>query len=116
MDWDNLTTLCLDFIKRHLNQYDAIISAVWGAPIPASLFKNMLIRKDKPQSNFESIPDSKKSFTGAEVDYVAKAKENIDLGDKGEALVKQHEIEFLQQRQMNDKAALVEIVLDGMGV
>ncbi|MES2398096.1 MAG: DUF3883 domain-containing protein, partial [Bacteroidota bacterium] len=38
-----------------------------------------------------------------------------DLGDKGEALVKQREIEFLHGKNLFDKAALVEIVQDGKG-
>ncbi|MEO8712930.1 MAG: DUF3883 domain-containing protein, partial [Parafilimonas sp.] len=38
-----------------------------------------------------------------------------DLGDKGEALVKQREIAFLQEKNLHDIAALVEIVQDGKG-
>lgn len=40
MDWPSLTKICIDFIQNHLAQYDAMIEAVWGEPIPAPLFKS----------------------------------------------------------------------------
>lgn len=43
MDWASLTKICVDFIQNHLEQYDAMIDAVWGKPIPALLFKNKLV-------------------------------------------------------------------------
>lgn len=114
-NWESLISTCVNFVREHINQYDAIINAVWGDPIPPTLFKNKLVKKDKPKDGFETMPESKKEFKGADVDFQGKAKEQKDLGDKGEALVKQREIEFLNQRGLQDKAALVEIVQDGKG-
>lgn len=114
-NWESLISTCVAFIKTHTEQYDAIINAVWGGPISPPLFKNKLIKKDKPKNGFESIPESKKEFNGVDVDFHGKAKEQKDLGDKGETLVKQREIEFLTQKGMHDEAAKVDIVKDGKG-
>ena len=114
-NWESLVTMCVNFIQSHILQYDAIINAVWGAPIPPALFKNQLIKKEKPKDGPEFIPETKKTFKGVDVDFQGQAKEQKDLGDKGEALVKVKEIEFLKQQGLNDKSALVEIVQDGMG-
>jgi Domain of unknown function (DUF3883) len=114
-DWESFTSICVKFINDYLVHYDAIIEAVWGGPIPAVIFKNKLIKKDKPKDGFEAIPETKKEFKGADVDFESKAKEQKDLGDKGETLVKQREVEFLQSKNLYDKASLVEIVQDGKG-
>lgn len=114
-NWDSLIETCVRFIQEHTERYDAIIEAVWGAMIPPSLFKNKLIKKDKPKDGYESIPETRKDFKGVEVDFQGKAKEQKDLGDKGETLVKQREVEFLKEKNLHDKAALVDIVQDGKG-
>lgn len=114
-NWDSLIETCVSFVQEHTERYDAIIEAVWGAAIPPSLFKNKLVKKDKPQDGYESIPETKKDFKGVDIDFQGKSKEQKDLGDKGETLVKQREIDFLKERNLHDKAALVEIVQDGKG-
>lgn len=114
-NWDSLIGTCVRFVNEHTEHYDAIIQAVWGEPIPPTLFKNKLIKKGKPIDGYDSIPQTTKEFEGVDVDFQGKAKEQKDLGDKGEALVKQREIEFLQGRNMPDKATLVNIVQDGKG-
>ncbi|MES2398106.1 MAG: hypothetical protein V4549_18980, partial [Bacteroidota bacterium] len=73
-DWKTLTDACVKFINDHLVHYDAIIDVVWGGAIPPSIFKNKLIKKDKPKDGFEAIPETKKDFNGAEVDFEGKAK------------------------------------------
>lgn len=114
-NWDSLIETCVGFVKEYIQQYDAIIEAVWGAAISATLFKNKLIKKEKPKDGYKSIFETKKVFKGVDVDFQGKAKEQKDLGDKGESLVKQREIEFLKEKNLHDKAALVEIVQDGKG-
>lgn len=114
-NWESLIETCVNFVKEHTERYDAIIEAVWGATIQPSLFKNKLIKKGKPRNGYESIAETKKEFKGVEVDFQGKAKGQKDLGDKGEALVKQREVDFLKERNLQDKAALVEIVQDGKG-
>lgn len=114
-NWDSLIETCVQFVQEHTERYDAIIEAVWGEKIPPSLFKNKLIKKDKPKDGYESIPETKNDFKGVDVDFQEKAKEQKDLGDKGEVLVKQREIEFLKEINLHDKAALVDIVQDGRG-
>lgn len=114
-DWESLTAICVKFINDYLVHYDTIIDAVWGGAIPSVLFKNKLIKKDKPKDGYEEMPETKKNFKGADVDFEGRAKEQKDLGDKGEALVKKREIEFLLSKNLHDKAALVEIVKDGKG-
>ncbi|MBC6491382.1 DUF3883 domain-containing protein [Flavihumibacter stibioxidans] len=114
-NWDSLIETCVLFVKEHTAHYDAIIESVWGAAIPPTLFKNKLIKKEKPKDGYESIPETKKDFKGVDVDFQRKSKEQKDLGNKGETLVKQREIEFLKERNLHDKAELVDIVQDGKG-
>lgn len=114
-NWGSLISICVEFTNTHLAQYDAIVKAVWGEPIPPGLFKNQLIKRDKPKDGFMSHPESEKTFEGVDVDFEGKAKDYKELGDAGEALVKQHEIEFLKSKNLHEKAALVHIVQDGKG-
>ncbi len=112
---DSLIETCVRFIQEHTESYDAIIEAVWGGLIPSRLFKNKLIKKDKPKDGYESIPETRKDFKGVDIDFQGKAKEQKDLGDKGELLVQYREVEFLKEINLHDKAALVHIVKDGKG-
>ncbi len=114
-NWESLIDTCVNFINEHLEHYDAIINAVWGEPIPPTLFKNLLVKREKPKDGFESMPETKKAFKGVNIDFHVKAKEQKDLGDAGETLVKLREIEFLKQNGLHDKAELVKIVQDGNG-
>lgn len=115
MNWDSLTAVCVQFIKEFLTQYDAIIEAVWGSPISPSVFKNTLIKRDKPTDGHTDYPEYERKFSGVEIDYTAKAKEQKDLGDAGEQLVKQYEINRLIDAGRYDDAGKVDIVKDGMG-
>jgi hypothetical protein len=114
-DWASLTRICVDFIKKHLEQYDAIIRSVWGAPIPTSLFKNTLIWRQKPKDGFDKAPNLDPNFKGVDIDFQKKAKEQKDLGDKGEQLVKQNEINYLEKKGLNHLAQQVIIAKDGEG-
>ncbi len=115
MDWQSLTAVCVQFINEYLTQYDAIIEAVWGSPISPSIFKNTLIKRDKPQDGATEFQERERSFTGVDIDHAAKTKEQKDLGDKGEQLVKQYEISILRDKGRHEDAAKVDIVKDGMG-
>lgn len=114
-NWNTLTTTCVNFINQHLIYYDGIISAVYGEAILPTVFKNKLVRREKPTDGFESIPESKREFKGVDVDFEGNAKKQKDLGDKGEALVKLNEIEFLSRKGLHDEAGKVSIVKDGEG-
>ncbi len=114
-NWDSLTQLCLGFVQQHLAHYDAIVAAVWGGSIPGDLFSNKLVRRDKPTDGVEAVPERNHTFGGVNIDFQARAKEQKDLGDAGENLVKQHEIDFLISINRVKEAERVDIVKDGNG-
>ncbi|WP_461791446.1 protein NO VEIN domain-containing protein [Pedobacter sp.] len=114
-DWKSLIDMCVEFIRENLEKYDAITDALWGADIPSELFKNKLIFRDKPQCGKTELPIPKNTFEPIEIDFIKKAKEQKDLGDAGEELVKEYEIAELHSKGRYDLAKLVEIVKDGMG-
>jgi hypothetical protein len=80
-----------------------------------SIIPNSLTKKDKPQNGFDAIPDVERKFKGFDTDYVAKAKAQKDLGDAGEALVMEYEIQTLQQKGFHNEAAKVCFAKDGEG-
>ncbi|MBA9072612.1 hypothetical protein GGR22_000738 [Flavobacterium gossypii] len=114
-DWETLINACVEFINDHIEHYDAIVNSVWGEPIPPAFFKNQLIKRGKPINGCESIPETERKFNGVEIDFQSKAKIQKDLGNAGEALVKQREIDFLKEKGLHEKASLVDIVKDGKG-
>lgn len=76
---------------------------------------NSLTKKEKPQNGFESIPETKRTFKGFDTDHLSKAKDQKDLGDAGEELVMQYEINKLKQAGLNEQSGKVRIVKDGEG-
>jgi hypothetical protein len=76
---------------------------------------NSLKRIEKPKNGITEIPKAKRNFKGVDVDFQAQAKEQKDLGDDGEELVKQFEIDYLKGKDLNELAAKVEIMKDGVG-
>jgi hypothetical protein len=76
---------------------------------------NELVRRDVPQDGYDQMPPSKTTFEGRDVDFEKQAKEQKELGDAGEELVKQHEIVQLQKRGMHDKITEVRIAETGEG-
>lgn len=114
-DWEALTNLCVAFLENHLSQYDAIVYAVWGGAIPANLFKNRLIEREKPKGGATEITERAPNFTGVKIDHEAKAKAQKDLGNAGETLVKQHEIDFLKSIGRLEDAEKVRVADDGEG-
>lgn len=83
-----------------------------GKPPIAS---NTLIRRDPPKDGHTELPSSNTNFEGHEVDFERKAKEQKELGDAGEELVKLYEIKKLENLKMLDKAKLVRIAKPGEG-
>lgn len=114
-NWRSLINLCVEFIRENLERYDAIVDALWGGDIPAQLFKNTLICREKPKDGNLDLPQKQKAFKGVEIDFIQRAKDQKDLGDAGEGLVKRYEIAELNLKGRTDLAALVEIVKDGAG-
>ena len=76
---------------------------------------NSLKKIEKPKDGITEIPQPKRNFKGVDVDFQAQAKEQKDLGDDGEELVKQYEIDHLKTKGLYDLAAKVEIMKDGVG-
>jgi hypothetical protein len=76
---------------------------------------NTLTKKEKPLNGFETIPESKREFKAVKIDFVAKAKDQKDLGDAGEELVKQYEQKFLRSKGLNRKADQVRVAEVGEG-
>lgn len=76
---------------------------------------NSLKKIEKPKDGITEIPQSKRNFKGVDIDFQAQAKEQKDLGDDGEELVKKYEIDYLRSKGFNDLASKVEIMKDGVG-
>ncbi|MGS2763765.1 DUF3883 domain-containing protein [Sinomicrobium sp. M5D2P9] len=115
LNWQSLTTICVNFINQNLTYYDAAIDAVYNGLIQPTIFKNKLLKREKPKNGYEKMPESKKEFNGIDVDFHSKAKEQKELGNKGEELVKLSEIEFLKRKKLFSEANRVKIVKDGEG-
>lgn len=79
------------------------------------IIPNSLTKKEKPKNGFESIPEKNRNFKGVNIDYETRAKDQKDLGDAGEELVKQYEMNYLERKGMVDKSLLVKIAKDGEG-
>lgn len=76
---------------------------------------NSLKRIEKPKDGITEIPQSNRNFKGVDVDFQAQAKEQKYLGDDGEELVKQYEIDCLKSKGLHELAEKVEIMKDGVG-
>lgn len=76
---------------------------------------NELIRQEPPQDGYDQMPPSKSNFEGEDVDFERRAKEQKELGDAGEELVKQYEIKELLKLGMHKQAEQVRIAKIGEG-
>jgi hypothetical protein len=117
MNWDSLTDLCVNFINNNLQKYDETVSALYnGTAISASVFQNKLIKQEMPNGIHDLVPEKKRSFGGAIIDWEKKNKTAKDLGNKGEELVKQREVEALTKCGRRDLALRVVVQdKDGKG-
>jgi len=117
MNWNSLTDLCVNFINSNLQKYDETVAAIYlGTPISANVFKNKLIKREKPNGIHDTVSEPVRNFAGAKIDWKKKNEDAKELGNTGEELVKQREIEMLIDCRRNDLAVKVEIVdRDGKG-
>lgn len=76
---------------------------------------NRLELRDPPNSHYDSFPNTKRSYAPVEIDFQAQTKLQKDLGDAGEELVKQYEIDRLIFIGRHSDAERVKIVQDGEG-
>lgn len=76
---------------------------------------NSLKKTEKPKDGITEIPDSKRNFKEVDIDFQLQAKEQKNLGDDGEELVKQFEINYLKCKGLHNEASKVEIMKDGVG-
>lgn len=116
MNWHSLTDLCVKFIKDHIDEYDRIVESVWsdssGYNEPE---ENSLIPREMPEGKHHEIPETVRNFNEVDVDFEKTIKEQKDLGNSGEELVRLHEIKILTKHGLHDEAAKVEIKRDGAG-
>lgn len=76
---------------------------------------NTLTWVEAPTDGPTEIVSRTRTFSEIDIDYERLAREQKELGDAGESLVKQREIDFLNQRGMHELARRVDIVKDGRG-
>lgn len=114
-DWNSLLDLTASFISEHLHVYDKLIELAWGNSQPEEVFSNYLRPQDPPENGLDTVPEYNPSFTGVEIDFIKKSIDKKEIGDAGEALVRQYEIQRLKNIGYVDLANQVEIVEDGKG-
>lgn len=114
-NWTKLLDITVSFISQHLHIYDKLIDMVWGNKEPESLFSNILRPQPLPQRGHLVLPHLNPSFKSVIKDYLKEATEKKELGNNGEELVRQYEINWLNNLGHKDLASLVEIVEDGRG-
>lgn len=108
-DWESLTNLCFSFINEMSEQYEAIVSQVWGFQ---SNGKPRLIKQPKPNSRPYGRNVSR-SFQGDDIDFQKKTERDSYIGNAGEDLVIDYEKYLL--RNFPELQEKVEKVKDGMG-
>lgn len=115
LDWESLIKLTSDFISENLYIYDRLIALAWGDSDPDEVFTDFLRLQDFPSNGITTLPVVNPNFNGIEKDYIQEAIENKELGDAGEELVKQYEINRLNNLGFKDLAEKVDIMIDGKG-
>lgn len=114
-DWNSLLDLTASFISEHLHVYDRLIKLAWGDSQPEEVFSNFLRPHDPPKNGHAILPELTPSFQGVDIDFIQESIHKKEIGDAGEALVKQYEIQRLVNIGHGDLADQVEIVQDGKG-
>lgn len=114
-DWDSLLDLTASFISEHLHAYDKLIKLAWGDSQPEEVFSNFLRPQEPPKIGHSILPEYNPSFDGVEKDFIQESIDKKEIGDAGEALVKQYEIQRLKNIGHEDLSEQVEIVKDGKG-
>nr|WP_315224517.1 DUF3883 domain-containing protein [uncultured Flavobacterium sp.] len=114
-NWDSLLELSMSFVSEHLHIYDKLIKLAWGDSIPQEVFSNFLRPQTVPQNGVTVLPNLNPSFQGIEKDFIQESIDKKEIGDAGEELVKQYEINRLKNIGYDDLSVSVKIVKDGMG-
>lgn len=114
LDWSSLIKTTIDFIKEKKQDYDQLIKIIWKDRKIENIFTD-LIRKEKPNSTLEKLPELKPSFKGKEVNFIQKKEEDKKLGNLGEELVRLYEISILEEKGLKELSKKVRIVRDGKG-
>lgn len=114
-DWNSLLDLTASFISEHLHIYDKLIKLAWGDSEPEEVFSNFLRHQKQPQNGHSILPELNPTFEGIEKDFIQESIDKKEIGDAGEELVKQYEINRLKNIGHEDLAEQVEIVKDGKG-
>jgi len=114
-NWDSLLDLTMVFISEHIHIYDKIIKLAWGNSKPEEVLTNFLRPQEMPKNGYSALPNFNPSFNGIEKDFIEDSIAKKEIGDAGEELVKQYEINRLRNIGLNDLADKVEIVKDGKG-
>ncbi|MEX2484560.1 MAG: DUF3883 domain-containing protein [Brumimicrobium sp.] len=114
-DWKSLLELTTSFISEHLHVYDRLIKLAWGDSQPEEVFSNFLRPQEPPKNGHPALPEYNSNFTGVDKDFIQESIDKKEIGDAGEALVKQYEVQRLKNIGHTDLADIVEIVKDGKG-
>ncbi len=114
-DWNSLIEKTAGFISEHLNVYDRLIQLAWGDDSPEEVFTSFLRPQNPPENGIDVLPELNPNFAGVDKDFTKEAIENKEIGDAGEELVLQYEINRIKNGKHPDLAEEVKIEKDGKG-
>ncbi len=114
-NWDSLLDLTIVFISENIHIYDKLIKLAWNNSNPEDIFTNFLRSQEIPKNGYSSLPTLNPSFNGVEKDFIQDSIDKKEIGDAGEELVKQYEINKLRNIGLNELADQVKIEKDGKG-
>ncbi|MFR3216445.1 MAG: DUF3883 domain-containing protein [Dysgonomonas mossii] len=77
--------------------------------------KNFLFKNQFPTDGYDSIPNAQPNFNEVDIDFFEKAKSDKIIGDSGEELVLNYEINYLEKLGLRHLAKKVKRVKDGSG-
>lgn len=115
LDWNSLIELCVRFTEEHIAHYDSIVDRIWNGKSIHDIPEGVLERREMPEGIHLEIPSIVRTFTGYDTDYLAKNKEQKELGDAGENLVLKREREYLRSKNKEEEAQKVRLKLPGEG-
>lgn len=113
--WESIIKKMVEFISTNSHHYDQVVKMVWGNEDTSSVFTNNLTLRDFPKGGFSQLPQLNPSFESVDIDFDKKHRENKELGDFGEELVRDYEQNKLKEKGLQSFADKVKIVKDGKG-
>jgi len=114
-DWEALISFIVEFIAENSHHYDQLIDLVWKDNDTEEIFNNHLTLREFPDGGLSQLPKLNPNFIGTKTDFSQKSREDKELGDSGEELVKEYEINKLNEKGLKSLSAQVKIVEDGKG-